>query len=146
MYQKTRFCFCCYSKHTTTAVAIFGKGRLTLQVRMGSGFSMALRENNSTSPVLSRIEQNCFFSPLEKRLGSCKSSIKILFTLLNKFGHNIEFLGRLRSIQVKKAVPPPSNFLLGFAGITRSSKSDSRSAEIHVSAELSHPIIKGTAL
>ena len=28
---------------------------------MGSGFSVALRENNLTSPVLRRLEHNCFF-------------------------------------------------------------------------------------
>ena len=35
---------------------------------MGAGFSVALKENNPTSPVLSRIEQNCFLFSNRKRI------------------------------------------------------------------------------
>ena len=77
-------------------VAIFGKGRLILQVLVGSIF---LGTINLTSWVLSRIEQNCFFFYARKRI--TKSQISDLnedfksflhkFLLLNKFGHNIKF-------------------------------------------------------
>ena len=70
---KPEDCFCVITP--TAALAIFGKGRLIFQVQMGSGFSVTLRENNLTSPILSRTEQNCSFSPRENRLRSRKSTI-----------------------------------------------------------------------
>ena len=59
---------CAPSPHTAAAVAIFGKGRLILHLQMGSSFSVALRENNLTSPALRRIEQNCFFFSARKQI------------------------------------------------------------------------------
>ena len=50
---------------------------------MGSGFSVALRENNLTSPVLSRLEHNCFFFYARKWI--TKSQISDLNAYVNPF-------------------------------------------------------------
>ena len=120
-----------------------------LAVRMRSVFSVTLRENNLTSPVLSRMEQN--FCPRETNYVVSNLRFK---SFKNPFYIQKPYIEQIRSqywilreneinntsIQGKnRKIVTPQNFLLGFARITRSSKSEPRSAEIRVSAELWHP-------